>query len=81
MDSLDISTCTDSFGFLINSDDQLLSDLPISYLYKDKVLRRIKRRNPNPITKSAVKQILLNVTQENRSYSLSSTIEESEWSF
>ncbi len=81
MDSLDISTVKDSFGYLIDVEDRLLCDTPISLLYKDKVMRRIQRKKLDPVTKTAVKQILLDVTQENRTYDIFYVIDESEWNF
>ena len=69
------------FGYIINTDDQELMDLPVSLLYVQRVLDELKKYGDKPITPWIKKNILLEVTQPNRSYDLNSVISESEWNY
>ena len=81
LDKLDITKSTDSFGYLLNKDDVLLIDLPVSTLYKDKIAKEIEKRGGKALTETEKKNILLETTRENRSYDLESTLSEDEWNY
>ena len=81
IDTLTISKYIGSFGYLLNTDDVLLFDIPVSTLYKDKVIEEIQKRGGDALTESEKKNILLNVTRENRSYGLKEILGEEEWNY
>lgn len=81
LDALELSKYIGSFGYILNSDDILLMDSPVSTLYKDAVLKEIGERKGRALTKTEKKNIMLKVTRENRSYDLNSTLGEEEWNF
>ena len=81
IEALDWGKSTNAFGYLINTDDVLLFDLPISALYKEKVIKRIKEYGKSQLTECEKRGILLEITKENRSYDLKSTLGEEEWNY
>lgn len=81
IDAVNITKSKDSFGYLLDTNDILLIDLPVSALYKDEVIKEIEKRGHRKLTESEKKDILLYVTRENRSYDLKSKIREDEWNY
>lgn len=81
IETLDISKCTESFGYLLNTNDILLIDLPVSTIYKENVVKEIEKRGNRKLTQTEKKKILLDVTKENRSYELNSVLSEDEWNY
>lgn len=81
MASLDWKQMQGAFGVLVKADDTVLTDQPVSTLCKDAVLKRIKELGNRKLTASEMKDILLEVTKENRSYDLKSRIDEEEWNY
>lgn len=81
IDALDMAKSANAFGYLINTDDVLLIDIPVSALYRDAVVRELNTLRGAIPTETEKKNILLKVTRENRSYDLQSTIGEDEWNF
>ncbi len=81
IDSLDITKCDDCFFYLLNAEDALIIDLPVTSLYKEAVIGKISRYGRRPLSEMEKKSILLEVTRENRSYDLKSTLTESEWNY
>lgn len=81
IDAANLSKNTGAFGYLLNTDDVLLMDLPVSTIYKDIVINEIEKRNGRTLTKTEKKNILLEATKENRSYSLKATLSEDEWNY
>ena len=81
IEALDISTCAEMFGYLLNTDDVLLFDFPVSTMYKEKVVKEIRTRGKHALNKAEKKKILLDVTKENRSYELNSVLGEDEWNY
>lgn len=71
----------ENFGFLLNSDNTLLLGKPVSILYKDIVIKEIKKYGNRALTDSETKNVLLRVTQENRIYSVKDTLDDEEWNF
>lgn len=69
------------YGYLINTDDQLVMDLPVTNLYMDAIVKEMKKLGVNELTNSQKKDILLQVTRENRSYDIKSTLSEDEWNY
>lgn len=81
IDSLDISKCVDSFGYILSTEDILLFDFPVSTEYKERVLKEMEKLGNRALTRTEKKKILLDVTKENRSYDLNSTLNEDEWNY
>ena len=81
IDALDMSKSEGAFGYLINTDDITLMDRPVSTLYIDAVKQEWENRGGRPLTETEKKNILLDVTRENRSYDLKSTLSEDEWNY
>ena len=81
IDALDMTNSISSFGYLLNTDDVILIDLPVSTMYKDLIAKEIEKRGGKALTEMEKKNILLDVTRENRSYDLNSTLSEDEWNY
>lgn len=81
LDAAKISNSASAFGYLLDTNDILLMDLPISLLYKDEVVKEIKKLGNRQLSESEKKNILLYVTRENRSYDLITKIGEEEWNY
>lgn len=81
LDAAKVSEHCDAYGYLLNTDDVLLMDIPVTTLYKDEVVKVIKRLGNRQLTESEKKAVLLYVTRENRSYDLKSKIAEDEWDY
>lgn len=81
IDALDLSKHTGAFVNILNIKDELVFDLPVSTMYMDAVRKEILKRNGKPLTQGEKKNLLLNVTRENRSYNLNSTLGEEEWNY
>lgn len=71
----------DQFGYLMNTSNQIIFDLPISTTYVDAVMKEMKNTGKGKLTEVEKKNILLEVTKENRSYDLKSTLSEDEWNY
>ncbi len=71
----------DQFGYLIDTNDVVIFDRPVTSLYKEKVLKVIAKYGNRPLTESEKKNIILTVTSKNRSYDLQSTINSDEWNY
>lgn len=81
VDTVNVKNYASAFGYLMNTEDEIIFDLPVSTLYKDKVLEKIKAYGNRALTMTEKKKILLEVTKENRSYDINSTLDESEWNY
>lgn len=81
IDAVRITDFADSFCHILRDDDVMLLDRPVSILYIERVMKEIERLGKKDLTDSEKKMILLNVTKENRSYDLKSTINEEEWDY
>ncbi len=81
IDAANITKYKDAFGYLLDTNDILLMDQPVSTLYIDDVVKEINKRGNQNLTESEKKNILLYVTRENRSYNLNSKISEEEWNY
>ena len=77
----DMSNSVNAFGYIINTDDVILMDLPVSTLYMDAVVKEIEKRGVRTLSSAEKKNILLDVTRENRSYDLNSILNEDEWNY
>ena len=70
------------FGILINTNDEVIMDRPVSPYCKDIIAKEIMTKYGNrKLTDSEEKKVLLQVTRNNRSYDLQSTIGEEEWDY
>lgn len=77
----EIESFVNSFGYLVSVDDEVVFDCPVSTLYVDAVRKKIAELGHKVPTEREKKQILLDVTSENRSYGLKETIGEEEWNY
>ena len=80
-DTIKVEKHIDSFGYILNTEDEEIIDLPVSTLYKDVVVKEIKKYGNKPLNQTAKKNILLEVTKSNRTYDLKSTLSEDEWNY
>ena len=69
------------FGNLINTDDAVVMDKPVSPYYSDAIAKEIAKYGGKQLTESEKKNIMLQMTQKNRSYDLQSIIGEEEWNY
>ncbi len=81
IEQVDIEKSKDAFGILVNTNDQVVFSLPVSTLYIGDVFNNLSKQNFRNLNKSEEKDILLQVTKENRSYDLKSTLSEDEWNY
>ena len=70
------------YGILIDEDDNVLFDQPITNgIYQDRVREYMKAHGNKALTKMEAKNLLLEITKENRSYPLNEVIGEEEWNY
>ena len=81
IDNVDVAKNIDKFGYLINTNDEVLMDMPVSVAYKDLIVKEIQKRNGRALTSMEKKNILLEATRENRSYDLNATLSKDEWNY
>lgn len=81
IDSVEIEKYRFGFGYLLKANDQWLLDLPVSALYVTPVMDRMKKLGYRNLSEAEKKNILLEVTRENRSYGLKETLKEDEWNY
>lgn len=70
-----------AFGYLVDTDDQMVLDRPVTLKYKDEFIKRHAALGKKQLSESEIKGILLDITVTNRSYDLKTKIDESEWDF
>lgn len=81
IDAYDMTKSAGAFGYLLNTEDVLLINQPVSTMYKDLVVKEIEKHGGRVLTATEMKNILLDVTRENRSYDLNSVLNEDEWDY
>ena len=81
IDNVDVAKNIDKFGYLINANDEVLMDMPVSVAYKDLIVKEIQKRNGRALISMEKKNILLEATRENRSYDLNATLSKNEWNY
>ena len=70
------------YGVLIDENDNVLFDQPITNgIYQDRVRTYLNAHGNKVLTKAEAKNLLLEITKENRSYPLNETIGEEEWNY
>lgn len=69
------------FGYIVDVNDQVLFDLPVSTGYVATVVDWLKKQGNRKLTEAEKKNILLYSTRENRSYDLNSVLDEDEWNY
>lgn len=75
------STKASLFGYLLNVDDVIVLDKPISTAYLQKARERINSLENRKLTENEAKSLILELTKENRSYNLNEVISEDEWNY
>ena len=53
----------------------------MSNTYVELVMEQLKKRGNRKLTEAEKKNILLDITKENRSYDLNSVLDEDEWNY
>lgn len=81
IDKLDWNEALKTFGLIVDTEDAKVIDLPVSSVSRARACEIIKARGTHKFSKSQMKDILLQLTLENRSYPLGSKINEDEWNF
>ena len=81
IDTINMSKHTGAFVNIVNTNDELVFDLPVSTMYMDTIKKTIEKRGGKQLTESEKKNMLLDVTKENRSYDLKSQLSEEEWNY
>lgn len=81
LDKIDMDKASANFGYLVGSDDKEIMNFPVSIKYRELVINEIEKLGKRTLSETEKKRILLDVTHENRSYDLKSTISESEWNY
>lgn len=70
-----------SFGYIVDTEDNVLMDIPVSNLYFDRVTEELRKFGTKKLTSADKKRIILNVTRDNRTYDLKSVLDEDEWDY
>lgn len=81
LDKIKFSDYKSNFGYIVNRNDELVFNQPVSLLYLPNVVKEINARDNRVLTNNEVKDIILKVTRENRSYDMNSVISEEEWNY
>lgn len=81
LDALDMSKMQGCYVNIINDKDEMVFDLPVSTMYKDTVRDILIKRGNKMLSDSEKKEIILDVTRENRTYDLDKVISENEWNY
>ena len=81
IDALDMSKHTGAFVNIVNTKNEVVFDLPVSTMYMDKIRTELEKRSGNHLSSTEKKNLLLEITRENRSYDLKSTLGEEEWNY
>lgn len=77
----DLQKSKNAFGYLLNENDEIIMDKPISTIYIDAVRTKISEKGGKNVSEQDKKNILLEVTRNNRSYNLDTTLSEEEWNY
>ena len=81
LDAIDMSKMQGCYVNIINDKDEMVFDLPVSTMYNDKVRDILIKRGSKMLSESEKKDIILDVTRENRTYDLNKVISENEWNY
>lgn len=77
----DIKKSKDAFGVIVNTDDIIVFDKPVSTLYVSAVKKRLSEHGGGILTETETKNILLDITRENRTYDIKTVIGEDDWDY
>ncbi len=81
IDAAELEKYSGSYGLVVNTKGEVLMSYPVSTFYIDAVNQELKKLGSVVPTKMQQKEIILNVTRENRSYKIGTTISEDEWNY
>ena len=81
LDAVDMSKMQGCYVNIINDKDEMVFDLPVSTMYKDKVRDILVKRGDKILSDSEKKDLILDITRENRTYDLNKVISENEWNY
>ena len=81
IDAVDMKKMRACFGYLLNTEDVMVIDRPVAIAYRDAVIKKIAEHKGKKLTEQDKKNILLEVTSENRTYNLNATLGEEEWNY
>jgi hypothetical protein len=81
IDAVDVSTNVGVYGYLVDVNDVMVFDLPITNIYVDAVKSELNKIGERIPTYTEKMRILLYITRANRMYGMDSVIDESEWDY
>ena len=81
LDAVDMSKMQGCYVNIINDKDEMVFDLPVSTMYRDKVRDILVKRGGKMLSDSEKKDIILDVTRDNRTYDLNKVISDNEWNY
>lgn len=76
-----ISYFKQAFGYIINSDNEIMVDAPIYFFLKDHFIKEIIKSGGRPLTKTEIRKIMLSLTAKYRSYDIKTTLDDNEWDY
>lgn len=79
--AVDLTAQRDSFYTIVDAQGRSLLIQPVHYHQLSQALAKVKALGSRPLTAGEAKDLLLSLTERNRSYGFSATIEESEWNY
>lgn len=78
---VDLSKMTNSFGYIVDTNDNVVMNMPVSTLYEAPVRKYLIQTKGGNISEAIQRRILLHVTRENRTYKLKAVLGEEEWDY
>lgn len=81
IDNANVQDSKDAFFIIIDTNDNVIFDLPVSAYYLEYVKDAIAKNNYRKLTKSEERCILLEATLSNRSYNIKSKLTEDDWNY
>ena len=81
IDKVDFNKYTGALVYIVSEDDKLIFDVPLSPLYREAVISEMERLGKSVLSKAEKKNILLKVTERNRTYDMNKTISDDDWDY
>lgn len=78
---VDLSKMTNSFGYIVDVNDNVVMNIPVSTLYEEPVRKYLIQAKGVNLSDGVKRRILLHVTRENRTYDLKAVLGEEEWDY
>lgn len=78
---VDLSTMTNSFGYIVDTNNKIVMSLPVSTLYEAPVREYLIKAKGANLSEGVQRRILLHVTRQNRTYKIQDVLDENEWDY